>query len=388
MKIAVTHPRQSWLGGTERYLNHLSAYLAEKGHRVTIICRHHESPPHPDVNFITLKPVGIGVGHRNWRWAKAVERNVAEKEYDVVIGLGRTWSQDIYRLGGGCHRSYYEMVHRVMNHKIKQFLTLSIIKHTLYNAIEKKALSTLFDQKIVCNSKMVKADIQARYRIPESHISVIYNGVDLEHFHPGHRNGKGLKLRRKCGFKDDEFVILFLGNGYKRKGLDLLLPAFRTISKNRPDARLLVVGRDKNINWYKSLGRNLNIQDRTIFIGKQKDVAACYNAADLYVLPTRYDPFANSTLEAMACGLPAVTTRRNGASELIVEGIHGSVIGIDEAELVRQLHYWSVNGRAETAGVNARQLSEKHGIETKMADFYHLIEETCKTKSRWKHNLN
>ena len=100
--VYATHRRR---GGAERYLNQLATHLAEAGHEVTVVCRRHEDPPHSEVRFARLPVRALGNAWRHWAFARAVERHVARTDYDVVVGLGRTWSQDVIRCGG-CHGTW------------------------------------------------------------------------------------------------------------------------------------------------------------------------------------------------------------------------------------------------------------------------------------------
>src|SRR5687768_9160860 len=108
MRIALVHMRHARSGGTERYLNQLAMFLAGRGDDVGIVCRSHVEPPHPAVRFHELRPMSIGGAWRMWAFARAVERWVEAKrgEFDLVVGLGKTWSHDVMRLGGGVQRTY------------------------------------------------------------------------------------------------------------------------------------------------------------------------------------------------------------------------------------------------------------------------------------------
>src|SRR5213075_837870 len=109
--------------------------------------------------------------------------------------------------------------------------------------------------------------------------------------------------------------LLFAGSGWERKGLLFAIEAMQ-LCKNRK-MRLLVAGRG-NERSYKS--------KRVKFLGEVDDLVRIYAAADIFILPTIYDPFSNACLEALACGLPVITTRSNGFSEIVDEGVHGSII--------------------------------------------------------------
>ena len=108
-----------------------------------------------------------------------------------------------------------------------------------------------------------------------------------------------------------------------------------------------------------------------VFLGGRRDPEICFTAADIYLLPTRYDPFANSTLEALASGLPVVTSTDNGAHELIEEHVHGSVIDVTDASaavkaLVNEMTFWADSERLSSGARAARALAEQHGSESKM----------------------
>lgn len=377
MRIALTHIRQAWTGGTEGYLNSLAAFLAAQGHAVTIICRRHQESPHPQVRFVTLRPPTLGVGHRVWRFARDVDHHLDHHRYDVVYGLGRTWRQDVLRLGGGCHLSYLERSRPYTASWTQRYLGSGLLKHALYRWIEGRTLTPQTGQTIVCNATMVKSDIIARYAVPPEKIVVIGNGVDLDRFHPDHRATQGCELRRACGISADETVLLFLGSGYKRKGLDLLLAALPPVLRDYPKVHLLVVGFDRQQGLFLRRTRQLGIQQQVTFLGGRRDVAACYAASDLYILPTRYDPFANSTLEALAAGLPVITSPVNGGSEILTEGRHGSIVPPKVEPLQRAISFWMNPDRRKRAAIHARRQAEQHGKDAKLTATLALLEQVA-----------
>lgn len=374
MNIALTHIRQAWSGGTEGYLNNLAIYLAERGHRVTIVCRRHQESPHPSIRFVVLRPLTLGVAHRVWQFARDVAHHLDHQPYDVVFGLGRTWTQDVLRLGGGCHLSYLERSRPHTASWGQRYLGSGMLKHALYRWIERRTLTPDMRQTVVCNAEMVREDIVARYGVSRERIAVIGNGVDLQRFHPDFREMEGNRLRGTCGFEKDDTVLLFLGSGYKRKGLDLLLGALPAVVRDHPEVRLLVVGFDRQVPTFERLAHQLGIAEQVVFLGGRRDVVACYAAADLYILPTRYDPFANSTLEAMAAGLPVITTSDNGGSQVIVDGVHGSIIPASETALGGAIQRWMEPGDRKAAGRAARLQAEQNSVESKLAETMALLE--------------
>jgi UDP-glucose:(heptosyl)LPS alpha-1,3-glucosyltransferase len=375
MNICLTHLRHAdHGGGTERYLNYLAHHLAEHGHAVTILCRTHENPPHPRVRFVAMHDFALGKAWRLWAFARAVERHVQSAHYDVVFGMGKTWSQDAICLNGGSHVTYMEiMLHEPRGGFRPGYFRF---KDRVAMYIERRALSSPECRKIVAISDMVRRDVIGRYDLSPERVQLIYNGVDLKRFNPGYREREGLAIRQAAGFGPEHVVFLFLGSGYERKGLDLLIEAFPAVLAGCPNARLLVVGRDSSQSSYQARAKSLGIGSAVRFLGARSDPEACYGAADVYVLPTRYDPFAFTVLEALASGLPVVTTTTCGAGELIEGEVQGTRIALGEDDAKRLagvLLSWCDPGRIRAARVAARQLAEKHDINAKLVELENLL---------------
>ena len=380
MKLALVHLRHAGTGGTERYLNQLASHLAAEGHDVTIVCRRHEAAPHPAVRFAVLHGFALGGAWRLWRFARDVERQVRGAGYDVVMALGRTPGHDVVRLGGGCHATYLALAHRAAGNGWERWLGPAP-KQRLTLALEGRTLAPGAYRRVIVNSEMVKRDVMTRHGVPERALRVIYNGVDLERFHPRRRADEGRRLRAEAGFAEDDRVVLFLGTGYARKGLDRALRGLAAAAPGRPELRLLVVGYDSGRASFEALATRLGVASRVRFLGGRRDAEACYAAADLYLLPTRYDPFASSSLEALASGLPVLTSAANGASELLSPA-EGSVLARpdDPAELAGALLHWSEPGRARAAAPGARALAEKHPEARTVRESALLLEEVAAEK--------
>jgi UDP-glucose:(heptosyl)LPS alpha-1,3-glucosyltransferase len=374
MRIALTHLRHARTGGTERYLDRLAAHLADRGHEVTIVCRSHAAAPHPAVRFQLARGFALGGAWRTWHFARAVERHLAGHAYDLVVGLGRTWTQDVLRLGGGCQRTYLELAHEWTLTPGERLLGGGAWKHALAVRIEERALAGA--AHVIVNSDMVRRDVQRRYGLAGERLTTIHNGVDLERFHPRLCSGAGARRRQELGWGPDELVVLFLGTGYARKGLDLLLAAFPALVRARPEARLVVAGFDSARARHESRAAELGLAGRSRFVGGTLAPEELYAAADLYVLPTRYDPFANSTLEALASGLPVVTSTTNGAGELLRSRVQGSVVAVEDGAeaLAAELLHWADPERRAAGARAARALAESHGEAAGFARAEELFE--------------
>jgi UDP-glucose:(heptosyl)LPS alpha-1,3-glucosyltransferase len=171
-------------------------------------------------------------------------------------------------------------------------------------------------------------------------------------------------------------VLLFLGSNYDRKGLGVLLEAFPAFLREHPAAKLLVVGSDADPSGWKRRARELGVEASVLFLGKRADADACYAAADLYVLPTRYDSYAYTVLEALATGIPAIVSDAAGASE-VVDAAAGAVFPwtATAAELASVLSAWAPLERRSTAALACRRVAEANGAEAAAERTVALFEE-------------
>lgn len=370
MNVALVHLRHSLTGGTERYLNQIAAHLAGRGDEVTIVCRSHEEAPHPAVRFVTLRSAAPGSTWRMWAFARDVERHIDASSYDLVYALGKTWTHDVIRLGGGCHQTYLDVAHAATRTAWERWSGRGVLKQRVALALEARGLANGAYRRVITNSEMVKRDVMRRHGVPEAAIDVVYNGVDLDRFHPDRHRAGAAELRRACGFGVDDFVVLFLGSGFGRKGLGALLPAFARLSRRLANARLLVVGHDSAQPAYQRQAAQLGIAATTHFLGGRRDAEVCYAAANVYVLPTLYDPFANSTLEALASGLPVVTSDANGGHEILTHRANGSVLtsGSSAETLADEIEHWSAKKDcAAPARTLAESFPQQRGAEESSA---------------------
>ena len=316
MKLAIVRQKYTAFGGAERFVERALVALRAKGVDVSIVAREWQG----DVQGERVNPFYLGRTWRDAGFARGVQRLIAQKRFDLVQSHERIPGCDIYRAGDGVHATWLELRNKPFDrfapwHRYTLAAEMGMFRHPKLRAV-------------ICNSRMVRDDIARRFGVNDEKLQVIYNGVDLEAFHPRLREEKGLALREKTGIAATTPVLLFVGSGYERKGLPTLLHALSLMS--RSDARLWVIGRDKDETLRRQLAQTLGVDDRVLFLGAQTDVKPFYGAADVFALPTLYDPFPNAALEALACGLPLVTTTTCGAAELITPA-NGSVIGAGDA---------------------------------------------------------
>jgi UDP-glucose:(heptosyl)LPS alpha-1,3-glucosyltransferase len=217
-------------------------------------------------------------------------------------------------------------------------------------------------KRIIAISKTVKDEIIRDYGVPEERISVIYNGVNLEEFNPGNREICRLPVRARHGLKEEDTVLMFSGWEFKRKGLRYAIEA---LPKLGGDVKLLVVG-GADRGPYEGLAARLGVLPRVIFAGAQSNMAEYYGASDAFVFPTAYEPFGLVITEAMAAGLPVVTTKVAGAAELITDGTDGMLLDspYDGAEVAEKAKAIFDGGIQAKMGAAARKTAEKYSWDS------------------------
>ena len=381
MRIALVHMRHGPVGGTERILDELSRHLAARGNHVTIVCRSHGEPSHPALRFAVLRRAVPGSAWRMWAFAQDVERHVRRESYELVFALGKTWTHDVIRTSGGSHATYVERLRAAGGGGWRDWRVLRAPKDRLALEIERRAYAPHAYRLVVANSRLVRDDMRQRYTIPDARLEVVHNGVDVARFRPRAAD-EVAAWRRALGLAPQDFVYLFLGKGFVRKGLGRTLAAFAEVARARAEARLLVVGRDSAAARFEREAEALGLRGRVRFLGERRDPELCLAACDVHVLPTWYDSFAFTVLEALACGKPVITTDGAGAAELVEPDVQGSVLpsACDAAELARAMLAWSQPERARAASASARARAEEHAFERTIARLAELLERVAAEK--------
>lgn len=372
MRLALVRQRYSAYGGAERFIERALAVLQQQSVAVTVIAREWVGDPK---NVVRCDPFHIGRLWRDWSFARAVCGELARRSYDLVQSHERIACCDIYRAGDGVHAQWLQNRRAALGPLGRLGIALNPY-HYYVLAAERRLFESSRLRAVICNSRMVRNEIRMRFGTPEAKLHVIYNGIDLEAFHPRLREAHRAAMREKLGIPQQTLVHLFVGAGFERKGLFRLLQALAR-SRRPGDARLIVVGRDKGQARAERLASSLGIASRVHFVGVQQDVRPWYGAADSFVLPSLYDPFPNAALEAMACGLPVITTRQCGTAELIDEGASGFVVealAIDElSDALAKLDVAMAHEMGRRARQRVETLSLESMVERLLALYRSLI---------------
>ena len=284
-KLKLIRANKTKFGGAEVYLSRLSAELSNLKVKHSLL---HSPIP----KFLPS-------------WIRVILFNFMvciNKQKDFYFSLERISCPDIYRAGDGVHKRFLEIEKKSVFNPL----------HAVYLFIEKRTFNN--SKKIIAISNMVKNDIINSYNVNPEKIEVIYNGFKLEetNYDVSFNNlEKEFNLKKE----KDEKIFLYVGSGFKRKGVKEFLEILSKL-KNK-NFRAFIVGKEKKIQYYKNYSRELNIEKNVIFTGPRTDVKDFYSISDIFLFPTKYEPFGNVIIEAMNYENVVITTKFCGGGEIL-----------------------------------------------------------------------
>jgi UDP-glucose:(heptosyl)LPS alpha-1,3-glucosyltransferase len=316
-------------GGCEHYVSDLARRLARDGNSVHLYaCRWDASSLPAAMHYHRLPAPGGPRFLRPWRFAQSCEEALRGHRHDVTMGFDKTWGQDILYPQGGLHVA--SATHNLLKHPrgftrfVARILKAIDPASRSFRQLERKQYLSDKRPIIIVNSRMVQRHFEEYYDITPADVHVLPSAIDPDRFAAEDRPKRRIAERERWGIAGDEAVGLFVAMNYRLKGLAPLLHALQYVPNQSP-FRLAVVGSPKFAK-YERLARRLGVANRVKFLGFRADPRDAYFAGDFLVHPTFYDPCSLVVLEALCCGLPVVTTRYNGASELISPPREGLVI--------------------------------------------------------------
>lgn len=323
LRIAVLVKRFVMTGGAERYAVEITQRLVRRGFIVDLYCCEWDPDLVGGIHSIKKVPdrwrfssVGMALAFAWDTWQMLKGQN-----YDVIHSHERGFVQNILTV----HTFTWKNGTKRFPPLKRLFRFWVTPRHHLYSWLENKQMKTPW---LVAVSSVTQKDIEENYP-NATKAEVITPGVDAEFFTPEYVRKHRDELRREARLADDVFVVLFIGNEFRRKGLDDLIPA---LSEKMV---LLVAGRGERMNHYRNLVRKSGVDAQVRFLGATSDVQSLYAMADVVVLPSRREAFGMVVMEAMACGLPVIVSSHAGASACVRHGENGFIFS--EAGQLRSL---------------------------------------------------
>lgn len=371
-------------GGCETYIGDLSRRLARDGHEVHLYaCRWDAAALPPSMVFHQLAVPQGARFRRPWRFGRAVEAALKTATHDVTVGFDKTWGQDVLYPQGGLHAA--SAAHNRRKHANGVVRAIASVGKWFdpaawsFSRLERRQYLTEPKPLVVVNSEMVRGHFRDFYGI--SDVTVVRSAIDPGRF--AAPNGEELRAaeRARWGVAPDEPVGLMVAMNYRLKGLAPLIRAAAVIP-TATTFRLAIVGHPK-VRKYERLAERLGVRDKFLFLGHRHDPKEAYFAADFLVHPTFYDPCSLVALEALACGLPVVTTRFNGASELLSPPSNGMVVEDphDALSLANAITAMFDPGYRASAAVAARKAAAAWTFEQHYAALLAVFE-TARARKR------
>ena len=316
-------------GGAETYLGDLARRLAADGHAVHLYaCRWDAAALPASMTFHRLDVPRGPRFLRPWRFGRACEDALRLATHDVTVGFDKTWGQDVLYPQGGLHaasrahnlRKFRSPLARIVAACGKRLDPAS----ASFARLERKQYLSEPRPVVVVNSDMVARHFAHYYGVGAGGLRVVRSAIDPGRFEVPDRAERRARERAAWGLTDDTPAGLFVAMNYRLKGLAPLIRAVAAVPRERR-FKLAVVGHP-DFGRFRRLAGSLGVADRVAFLGFRADPKDAYFAADFLVHPTFYDPCSLVALEALACGLPVLTTRYNGAAELLTVPDNGLVI--------------------------------------------------------------
>jgi len=355
-------------GGREKYMRRLVEGLVERDFQLLLIGEDLE----PDlkgragIEAHRLFPIKGEQGLRHWTFSRRARSLVQQRPaLDLVITTGHVDFGDLYIANGGSHRAYLRRLGSWASWLLPKNWVRLYLQHRLFTDPGRWFLT---------HSKMARDDIVREHGTNPDRIRTLYHGIDTDRFQPDRLADKRVPMRKRLDYGPEDFVLLFTGGSWKRKGLPHVLKALKRV--DQPRTKLLVVGETK-YRRAKHCARRLGIRKRVRFEGYVNQIEEYYALSDALCFPSRHDQAGLVVLEALASGLPVITTRTTGMHELIENGENGFVVETadDEETLARRMNQLSntPGSRYESMREHAARTGQQYPFERHLSRFVKLV---------------
>ena len=340
MRLAIIRRRYNPYGGAERFIERLIPRLAQRGIESTILAEQWEKNS-AEANVITVAVSGVSRAARFRSFNTGVNAQLAQQSaqgngFDLIQSHERILGADIYRLGDGVHAAWVKR----MQKESSGLRALWLGMDSFHRAVMQTESAMARDPNLhfVANSSLVQQELQELLAVPEDRITLIPNGVDTQRFAPATPSQKesarsGLSRATGLVIAPESLLIAAVGSGFSRKGMFFLIEACARLK----ECVLLICGKDKESAKAQSLIGRLGAGDRIALTGPLEDVRPLLWAADVFSLPSLYDPSSNAVLEALSCGVPVVVTQDVGMAWEITDAGAGLICERTVASLMQAL---------------------------------------------------
>ena len=354
MRIALFYPGCHRRGGIERVLLECTNFLASRGHDVHVYASDWDAELlHSAVVCHRVSGPGRFPAMAMLAYAFRSRRALAamDPRPDVVGVFGVQCPPGGLLWVPSVHGAWLKISRgtRGFLSQLKQRLNPF---HPVVLAFERLYFGRRKYTQLLAHTQDVRSDLMSLYNVPSQDITILPNGYSDSEFNIQARRTHRAAMRKQLGYTDSDRVVAFVANELQRKGFEPLLRAVASLDD--PRIRILAVGRLDPGSCQDDIKR-LGLSQRVHFTGASDSVAPYYAATDVLALPTQYEAWGLVIIEALACGLPVLTSRLAGAAVAIREGETGSLIADprDPAEIARALRPLLDGSHARPEEINA-----------------------------------
>jgi UDP-glucose:(heptosyl)LPS alpha-1,3-glucosyltransferase len=337
-RVALVYTGCHRRGGVERVVWEAAHHLSGRFDLVIVAEDVDPLPPSVDVVRIPRAPVHGRLAQRRFR--RLAGAAVSDIGADVIVSFGSDCPDGDVLVVGSVHRAWLlrGAAVRIGTVKVPAFVRSLLLRHRIHLAHERATLRRLRRRRAiaVAVSSSVADDLTRLYGVSPALIEVVPNGFDPSECEVERIERLRVEVRDELQIRPGSNVLVLVANEYHRKGLVVLLEAMA--DSNREDIELLLVGRMAP-DAFRPQMRALGLDNRVRWVGSTNDVSRYYAAADLFVLPTQYEAFGSVIVEALACGLPVVTSELAGAAVVVSPHRNGLLLKdpLDASELTECL---------------------------------------------------
>lgn len=379
LRIALVRYRYSFHGGAERYLDELASALLSAGACVRLLSSHWEGGKGCETIWVKVPVAPSPKWLRPLLFARAVRKWGRTNPDWILFSLERIPGADVYRAGDGCHAEWLRRKRplRPVTWPLDFLRPLNLA----YLYLEKTLFGSERLKSVISISARGKEEIVQRFGLAPGKITVVYHGVRLPGDLEEGRARARARLRSRFGIGEEETVFLFVGSGFVRKGVGVLTDAAVRLAAGGVPFRVIVVGKGNARPYLRRAARG-GAGGRIFFTGPVSGAEDFYLGADAFLFPTVYEPFGIVCLEAMAYGLPVVTTRVSGASEVVRDGESGFILEdpFDPVSLSDRMVRLLDGDLRREMGVAARKTAESMPKERNVRETIAVLSEAWRRK--------
>lgn len=325
-RVAIAFRGIGDIGGTNNTIADHARALTARGFAVDLLGEKvHTGHVTADMGTAIRIPRLHAMRRYKWRWfAWQTQRRLAAQRYAFVAGHGHHYTQNVLSMHNCIH-----LTHEIMHG------TALDPAGSLAQIHDRIFARASFDV-CIANSRLMRDDLMARYAVDAERLRVVYPGYQPQQFNLSDREHHRQPVRQELGLQDKVLIGMVTSGDFAKRGLDIVLDAFAGLpEEQRRRCVLLVLGKQGGAGTFEQRARALGIGEQVRFVGSTRQPERYFHALDMCVHPARFEEFGQSVQEAMACGVPLVSSQRVGATELLPADMHDALPATPDADNIR-----------------------------------------------------